>query len=52
MFIYFWKGETEHEWGRGTERETHTESEGGSRLQAVSTEPNTSVELTDCEIMT
>ena len=29
-----------------------TEYETGSRIQAVSTEPNTGLELTSCEIMT
>ena len=36
----------------GAEREGDTESETGSRLWAVSTEPNAGLELTDCEIMT
>ena len=36
----------------GAEREGDPESESGSRLQAVSTEPNAGLELTDCEIMT
>ena len=31
---------TEHEWGRVREREGDTESETGSRLCAVSTEPS------------
>ena len=35
----------------GAETEGDTESEAGSRLQAVSTEPNTGLELTDREIM-
>ena len=34
------------------EREGDTESETGSRLQAVSTEPGAGLELTDLEIMT
>ena len=38
--------------GGGTEREEDTESEAGSRLRAVSTEPDEGLELTDCEIMT
>ena len=38
-------------WG-GAEREGDTESEEGSRLQAVSTEPDAGLELTNCEIMT
>ena len=29
-----------------------TESEAGSKLRAVSTEPNLGLELTNCEIMT
>ena len=42
--------------GGGAEREGNTESETGSRLRAVSTEPSTEpdtgLELTDREIMT
>ena len=38
--------------GLGTEREGNKESKASSRLWAVSTEPNTGLELTDCEIMT
>ena len=38
--------------GGGSEREGDTESEAGSRLWAVSTEPDVGLELTDCEIMT
>ena len=38
--------------GGGSEREGDTESEVGSRLRAVSTEPDVGLELTDCEIMT
>ena len=36
----------------GAEREGDTESEAGSRLRAVSTEPDAGLELTECEIMT
>ena len=36
----------------GAEREGDTESETGSRLRAVSTDPNAGLELTDHEIMT
>ena len=36
----------------GTERGGDTESEAGFRLPAVSTEPDTGLELMDCEIMT
>ena len=38
--------------GGGAEREGDTELEAGSRLWAVSTEPNAGLELTNCEIMT
>ena len=44
--------EAEHEWGRGRERGGGTESEAGSRLQAVSTEPDAGLKPTDCEIVT
>ena len=38
--------------GGGAEREGDTESKAGSRLWAVSTEPDGGLELTDHEIMT
>ena len=38
MFIYVLEGERQYEWG-GAEREGDPESEPGSRLQVVSTEP-------------
>ena len=38
--------------GGGSEREGDTESEAGSRLGAVSTEPDAGLKLTDREIMT
>ena len=38
--------------GGGSEREEDTESETGSRLWAVSTEPDAGLELTNREIMT
>ena len=38
--------------GGGAEREGDTESEAGSRVQAVSTEPDVGLELPDREIMT
>ena len=38
--------------GGGAEKEGDTESKAGPRLQAVSTEPNRGLELTNCEIMT
>ena len=37
--------------GRGTERGRDTESEVGSRLRAVSTEPDVGFELMNREIM-
>ena len=51
MFIYFWDRERQSMSGGG-EREGDTESEAGSRLWAVSTEPNAGLELTNPEIMT
>ena len=36
----------------GTEREGDTESEAGSRLQAVSTEPDAGLQVADRETMT
>ena len=38
--------------GGGAEREGATESEAGSRLQAVSTEANAGLKLKNSEIMT
>ena len=38
--------------GGGAQREGDTESKEGSRLQAVSTEPDAGPELVNCEIMT
>ena len=38
--------------GDGAEREGDTESKAGSRLRAVSTEPDAGLELTNREIMT
>ena len=38
--------------GGGTEREGNTESEAGSRLCTVSTEPDAGLELINREIMT
>ena len=38
--------------GGGAEREGDPESEAGSRLRAVSSEPDAGLELTNCEIMT
>ena len=38
--------------GRGRETEGDTESEAGSRLRAVSTEPDAGLKLTNREVMT
>ena len=50
MSIYF-ERERKCEQGRGREREGDTESEAGSRLRAVSTKPDTGLELTSYAIM-
>ena len=52
MFVFERQRKTEHEQGRGREIEGDTESEAGSRLQAVSTEPDARLKLTNCEITT
>ena len=44
--------ERERKRGRGKEREGDTQSEAGSRLRAISTEPDAGLELTDREIVT
>ena len=51
-FIYFWDRGRQSMNGGGSEREGDTESETGSRLWAVSTEPDVGLELTNREIMT
>ena len=48
MFIHFWETETTG----GAEREGDREFETGSRLWAVSTEPDVGLKLTNCKIMT
>ena len=52
MFIYFWQRQRQNARRLGAEREGDTEAEAGSRLWAVSTEPDAGPELTSCEIMT
>ena len=52
MFTYFWERQRQNVSGLGAEREGDTEAEAGSRLWAVSTEPDMGLELTSCEIMT
>ena len=51
-FIYFWDRERQSMNGGGAEREGDTESEAGSRLWAISPEPDTGLELPDREIVT
>ena len=52
MFIHFWERERERESMSREEAERgDTEYEAGSRLWAVSTEPNVGLEATKCEIM-
>ena len=50
MFIYFWQRQSMSR--GGAEREGDTESEAGSRLWAISTEPDVGLKLTNREIMT
>ena len=52
MFTYFQEREWDRVWAGQGQREGDTESEAGSRLRAVGTEPNGGLELTDHEIMT
>ena len=53
MFIYFERERQSLSRGLAEkERERQTESKTGSRLQAVSTEPNVGLELTSHEIKT
>ena len=52
MFIYFLETEREDVSGEGALRGGDTESEAGSRLWAVNTEPDAGLELTNHEIMT
>ena len=51
-FIYFWDRERQSMNGGGSERDGDTESETGSRLWAVSTEPDAGLKLTYREIVT
>ena len=54
LFIFERERESarEHTSRGGTEREGDTESEAGSRLRAVNTEPDRGLELTNREIIT
>ena len=50
--VYLFLREREHTSRGGAEREGDTESEAGSRLRAVSTEPDAGLKPTNREIMT
>ena len=50
VYLFLREKETEHKKGR--DREGDTEPEAGSRLRAVSTEPDAGLEITNREIMT
>ena len=52
VYLFLRETETECEWMRCRDREGDTESKAGSRLWAVSTEPDEGLELTNHEIMT
>ena len=52
LLIFEKQRETECKWGRGRQREGDPESEAGSRLPAVSTEPDAGLQLPNREIMT
>ena len=52
MFIFERETHTQCEQGRVRERDTHTESGAGTRLLAVSTEPDEGLQLRSYEIMT
>ena len=52
MFIFETERERPSASEEGAEREGDTEYEAGFRLPAVSTEPNTGLELTNREIVT
>ena len=49
--MYFWETQRQNASGLG-QREGGTESAAGSRLWAVSTEPDAGLKLTSCEIIT
>ena len=51
MFIYFWERQRQSASGGGAEREGDTESEAGSLLRAVSTEPDAGLKSTNREIV-
>ena len=52
MFLYFQERERLSASGGGAERQGDTESEAGSRIRAVSTDPDMDLRPTNHEIMT
>ena len=52
LFIFERQGERQSVSRGGAQREGDTESETGSRLRAVSTEPDAGLKLTNREIVT
>ena len=53
MFLFiFWGRDRQNTSGGGAEGEGDKESEAGSGLWAVSTEPNAGLELVNCETVT
>ena len=52
MFIYFCERDSQSMSREGAESEGDTESEAGSRLRGVSTEPDAGLEPTNRELMT
>ena len=52
FFLHFYVFLRDKEWAEEGQREGDTESEAGSRLWAVSTEPEAGLEPINCEIMT
>ena len=51
VHFFLREGEAECTWGRGREREGDTELEVGSRLRAISTDPNVGLEPMNHETM-
>ena len=52
IYLFIFERPRQSASGGEAEREGDTESEAGSRLWAVSTEPDAGLELTNCEIVT
>ena len=52
FLTFIFETERDRAWTREVQREGDTESETGSKLWAVSTEPDAGLELTNWEIMT